>query len=451
MIGDHAAAWTDKAILRWIESEPLWSRAVHEIRASGCSAYLVGGSVRDALREQSGEDMDLAVDGNALALGRWLADRLGGAFFPMDRERDVARIVFPRGGRAYHIDLAGLRGRSILQDLAARDFTINALGLALTEPLGPLLDPTGGWADLQMGVVRMAYAEALVDDPLRMLRALRLSGSLGLALEPVTYAQIAAHCALIQRASSERVRDELMQLLALCCTEPLRQALDLGLLPLLLPTPNHASAMRGIQWLDALYDQMGVNGALSYRARLDRDWGEFFADGRPRRALVALAALVADAPAEELGLLGARLRLSGREQEHLRLTLAALNNEIWAVERPHWGPLDAHRYYRLYQQAGVDAAALAACRPTASANEGRFAAYLLWAWFEAHAQIVKPPALLRGDDLLNEFALTPGPRIGALLEGLAEAQASGRIATGDQARAYVREHLALERSKGCCV
>lgn len=443
-----AVAASGEAIQRWIASEPLWGRAVHELRASGAQVYLVGGSVRDALRAQPGDDMDLAVDGSALTLGRWLADRLGGAFYPMDRERDVARIVFARAGRAYHIDLAGLRGKTIPEDLAARDFSVNALGMALSEPLGPLLDPTGGWADLQRGVLRMASTQAFADDPLRMLRALRLSESLGMALEPATYAQIQAHCALILQISPERVRDELMQLLALGSTMPLQQALDLGLLLHLLPIPDRASALAGIQWLDALYHQVGQQGILPYKDQLRQAWDEPFADGRVRRALVALAAMVAQAPAEELDRLGARLRLSGREQEHLAFALASLSSELWEAGRPQLGPLDAHRYYRRYRQAGVDGAALAACQPGSSAAQIRAAGYLLWAWFEAHAQIVAPRRLLRGHDLLREFELAPGPCIGALLEALAEVQAQGCVATGEEARAYVRERLALERSKG---
>ncbi len=445
-MGDDRAC--SEAIQRWFDAEPLWGRALAALRASGSSVYLVGGSVRDALRGHPGDDMDVAVQGSAIQLGRWLADRLGGAFYPMDREHDVARIVFPCDAY-YHIDLAGLRGRTILQDLAARDFTINAMGVSLNDDLGILLDPTGGRADLAARVLRMAYADALRDDPARLLRALRLGAALGLELDPETCAQIQAQASLLEAVSPERIRDEFLAMLTLPTAEPILQALDLGLLPQIVPALSHEQALAGIRWLEALHRE-GLDGGVvaPYQAGVREAWRRSPVDGRQRGALVALAALLADVTTGALAGLGARLRLSGREWGHVRGVLACLQADIWTEGAQGLTRVAAHRYYRRYGEAGVDGAVLAACRPGAVLGVGRRAAYLLWAWFEAHSEIIEPPRLLQGHDLLREFGLEPGPRIGQILDALGEAQVEGRVRTGAQARVYVREILTTERSKG---
>ncbi len=445
-----------KAVARWLTAKPLWSRALAALRTCDLPVYLVGGSIRDALRGESGVDMDLAVDGSAvdggaISLGRWLADRLGGAFYPMDREHDVARIILDRDGPSYHIDLAGLRGKTILQDLAARDLTINAMGMALTAPLGPLLDPTGGRDDLARGLVRAAYPDAFADDPVRMLRALRLAGSLDMALDSDSYALIRAHRDMLKRVSAERIRDELFLMLALDTVMPLRHALALGLLERMLPVPEHNSALGGIAWIEALHagGRWDENGE-AHPEKVREAWRQPMVEGRLRGAIVSLAALVAEVPASKREGLGARLRLSGREQAHLKGILAALDDVLWASDREP-GPGAAHRYFRRYGEAGVDGAMLAAYRPGATQAHIRVVAYLLWAWFDAYTQIVEPPRLLQGHDLIQEFDLQPGPRIGRLLAVLAEAQAEGRVLSGEQAREYIRRLVALDKVKGNCI
>lgn len=442
-----------EAIQRWLDSEPLWSRALAALRASGIPVYLVGGSVRDALLGRSGHDMDVAVQGDAIALGRWLADRLGGAYYAMDREHDVARIVFHADadvaqGGPLHIDLAGLRGRTIVEDLAVRDFTINAMGLSLAEPIGPLLDPTGGQGDLAAGLLRTAYPSALDDDPVRMLRALRLRAALGLRLHPETRAQIERTREQLERISRERVRDEFLAMLALPTAAPIHEAHDLGLLPLVVPLLTAEAAAFGLGWLDALHSQGGRSQALApYWPPIQQAWQETMVEGRLRRALVALAALLAGLSASALAGLGARLRLSGREWGHLRGVLGALQEHLWAADDLELTPLEAHRYFRRYGEAGVDGAVLAVLRPGAAHATSQRASYLLWAWFMAHDRIVAPPRLLHGNDLIREFGLQPGPRIGRLLDALAEAQATGHVTNPPQARAYIASLISAS-SKG---
>ena len=142
---------------------------------------LVGGAVRDALlgRLRQHPDLDLVVSGDAIALARSLASRCGGSCVVLDRERCMARLVL----KGWTIDLARQIGTSLEADLMRRDYTINAIALPLA-PGAELLDPSGGLVDLAAGQLRAISEANLLEDPLRLLRGVRLAAELNLQLEP---------------------------------------------------------------------------------------------------------------------------------------------------------------------------------------------------------------------------------------------------------------------------
>ena len=138
------------------------------------------------------------------------------------------------------LDFNDFRAPDLAGDLAARDFTVNALAV----PLAPLLtagrarivDPTGGRADLHARRLRPAGPGVLTDDPLRALRAVRLEATLGLTLTPAGARAVRAAAPGLVRVSAERVRDEMVALLALSATgRALRRADRLGVLEAVLP------------------------------------------------------------------------------------------------------------------------------------------------------------------------------------------------------------------------
>ena len=148
---------------------------------AGEPAWLVGGAVRDRLLGRATDDVDIAVAGDPRGPARRIAKATGGAAFQLSHEFGGWRAV--GRGHAWHVDLVILRDGEITADLAARDFTINAMA----EPLagGELLDPHGGRADLDARRLRMVSPGALADDPLRTLRAIRLAVS-GSMIRPWT-------------------------------------------------------------------------------------------------------------------------------------------------------------------------------------------------------------------------------------------------------------------------
>jgi putative nucleotidyltransferase with HDIG domain len=171
-------------------------------------AWLVGGAIRDWLLGRSINDWDIVVDRDAIVLARALADRLQANVYVLDPERDTARVIM----RDAVIDVARLRADSLEGDLLDRDYTINTLAFDLATP-NRLIDPFEGQRDLEEGIVRAVSEQALINDPVRLLRGVRMSVTLSFAIDPITAGWIKKHSALIQSASAERVRDELLKIL----------------------------------------------------------------------------------------------------------------------------------------------------------------------------------------------------------------------------------------------
>ena len=160
--------------------------------------YIVGGRVRDLLLERPATDLDLVVEGDALELVRALALDQGGE-----------AVVHPRFGTATYrngtlrFDLATARTETysrpgvlpdvrpgpIEEDLARRDFTVNAMALRLSPPdAGTLLDRFGSRQDVEEGLIRVLHDGSFVDDPTRIMRAIRYEQRLGFQIEPSTLA-----------------------------------------------------------------------------------------------------------------------------------------------------------------------------------------------------------------------------------------------------------------------
>ena len=169
--------------------------------------------MRDALLGRPVHDLDFAVERNARAAARRVADSLKVAYYPLDVERDTGRVVAiqPDGSRQV-MDFALLQGADIYSDLSARDFTINAMALDLRHP-DQLIDPLGGAADLRSRQLRLCSATALEDDPVRILRGIRLASSLNYRLLPETLQRLRLALPGLPRVSPERVRDELFRIL----------------------------------------------------------------------------------------------------------------------------------------------------------------------------------------------------------------------------------------------
>ncbi len=229
----YAEDWPDWQI------PPGFQPVVDHLLAHREPIYAVGGAVRDTLlgRPHPLTDLDLALAGPVIPLARKVADALGWAFYPLDQERDVARLVdLRRPGTRLVCDLAALRG-TIQEDLRSRDFTVNALAVELRRDAPPrLLDVSQGRNDLAARLLRPVTAHSLLDDPVRMVRAVRLAAELDFTLAPEARRQIQGHASQVAQVTPERIREELWKALALPEPDDVVEAMrDLGLLSSLLP------------------------------------------------------------------------------------------------------------------------------------------------------------------------------------------------------------------------
>jgi len=264
--------------------------------------YLVGGAVRDLLRGAEAVDLDLAVEGDARSVARALAERLGGTVREHERF-GTATVQAPD----LTFDLATTRTESydepgalpqvaaapLSEDLRRRDFTVNAMAVALHgDDLGHLYDPHGGLRDLEVGALRVLHSGSFLDDPTRLLRAVRYETRLGFHMDDDTERDARAAIAedALSTVSGPRLRDELLDLLgeyeAPSAIERLRDlGVARGLHPALDPDPELvASASLGAAAIGA------------------------------DRGLASLAALVAGAPAELEAWVSA-LQLEARERD----------------------------------------------------------------------------------------------------------------------------------------
>jgi tRNA nucleotidyltransferase/poly(A) polymerase len=221
----------------------LADRVIAFIRDQERPAWLVGGYVRDRLLGRPSHDLDVVVSEDGVQLVRAVAAAFGGASFVLDSERDVGRAILrEESGGTIYVDVARMRVPGLMDDLALRDFTVNAIAmdLAVAAPGPRLFDPFDGRADLTRGLLRAVTEGAFRDDPLRMLRAVRLAVELGFRIEAATFSLIRRDAALIQGVSAERVRDELMRIL----TAPgaWRHLRLLNALGLLRPTLRESAA-----------------------------------------------------------------------------------------------------------------------------------------------------------------------------------------------------------------
>jgi tRNA nucleotidyltransferase (CCA-adding enzyme) len=216
------------SIAEELRAEPRFAHVLEAITEADDPSepvYVVGGAVRDALLGYPSYDLDLVVEGDVAAFARRLAARLGGRVQTHDTfgtaeifydggEIDVATArteTYPQPAALPEVEFATLE-----EDLARRDFTINAIAASLSEnDFGRLIDPHHGRADLAAGTIRVLHRGSFLDDPTRIFRAVRYENRLGFRMDEETeaLARTALEQSIAQHLSAERLRDELELLL----------------------------------------------------------------------------------------------------------------------------------------------------------------------------------------------------------------------------------------------
>jgi poly(A) polymerase len=498
--------------------------------AQNSRGYLVGGFIRDWLLERRTNDIDIAVSGDAVTIAREVAGEIGGRFVLLDPINEVARVVAikdkQRTGSSqnqelyraeWHFDFSPLT-EDIETDLAGRDFTINAMALELNQFITvnktakrssrkaanvltgaqsslKLIDPFSGKADLADRIVRGVSERVFEADPARLLRAVRLSAELDFTIEPDTEALISRYSQTVTVVPGERIREELLRLLALPrATHYLRYLDELGLLLALVP---ELADSKGVEqptthFWDVFDHSLQTVAAIEFLIR-ESDW-EFSNDdmlssapwsdmidehlslevssGSNRRVLLKLAGLLHDIAKpmtksiDDTG----RARFLGHTKQGAAMTASILERLRFSTRETrlveslvyyHLRPVQMaqeefpsqraiYRYFRDTGDASLDilvlalADFLASRGPLVSMEDWEKQCQLISYIIEEHGKQqtrVVPVKLIDGHDIMDALGLVPGPLVGKLLALVEEAHAGGELSTREEALALVQREL----------
>lgn len=429
--------------------------------------YLVGGAVRDLTLGRPVTDMDLVCD-KADETARALATSQNASRFQLSKKPMVPvcyRLV-RRSVPDDHIDIVQMQGGTILNDLAHRDFTINAMAIPIcqTGRLGEIIDPFGGLSDLQQQYIRVTGPDVLEKDPLRILRAVRFSAELGFTLTHETCRLISLYAEKIDQVAGERIWTELKQILLNQNSAAfIRQLDELGVLTRIFP---EIEAMKGCRQnayhhLDVWPHTMEV---LAHCEKIIHTPTDYFTQGAEtvkahlasghRTALLKLVAMLHDVGkpptrqvdgatgritfhghdqkgARMVGQIARRLRLSQVERTYLE-TLVATHLRVLFLADAQVKPSTRMRLFRELKENSLSliihgmADVLATRGPNASPAFRH--TYLSWAksTVAGFDQSTKPRLspqndLVRGKDLLS-MGMSPGPEMGKILSQIRQAQ-----------------------------
>jgi len=417
-----------------------------QAQAINLAVYLVGGIVRDLLLGRSGQDFDVVVEGDAIALAKRLAAEYGGRIvahsrfgtatwrFDEENEAFMRRLGLDAASRhpdlPRSLDLVSARSETYARpgalptvsfdglqpDLLRRDFTINAMALRLDAPhYGELYDDWGGLADLERGLVRVLHPLSFIDDPTRMYRAVRFEQRFGFQIEPATLGLLSEAIGYVEKVSGQRLRHELDLILSEEKAISMLKRLDaLSLLRAIHP---------GLTFSDEIGRRMaGVKESLpEHRWKLPSQFAHL-----PSRLALAYLAWLGDQPADQSRSVAERLRLPSAVCEALE-GIHALQKDLPGLA----GKPPSQVVRRLDK---VPLLALCAVRyfdlPSDSAS---LVPQYLDTW-----RHIRPT--INGDDLVR-MGIRPGPVYKKILEGLRAAWLDGKVTSVEEEQAYLKTLL----------
>lgn len=466
--------------------------------------YLVGGAVRDLFLSRLSPDFDFALPTGGIALARKIANTLKADFVALDDERDTGRVIVHENKSRIFLDFATYRGKNLEEDLRARDFTINAIAYNLQNDT--LIDPTDGAKDIHAKIIRACSVNSFVEDPVRILRAVRQAATFDFTIDKQTREWMNQAAGQIRNVSVERVRDEIFKILNGKRVSESIKALDmLGVLseimPELLKMKNVEQSLPHVfevwihtlsvleylekilfnlyeespknEFAEALQNQLG-----KFREPITKHFSESLNIDRPHRSILFFSALYHDVSkpdtktVEENGRIrffnhdvqGADVaaerarsfNLSNDEVERIHVIIKnhmRIHSFTSKLENQNEYPTRRaiYRFFHDAGKAGIDLILLALADMRGTRHKEltlkswniylEISRILLESYFEKPTEIVSPPRLIDGNELMKELDLQPSRLIGDLLEAIRENQAEGNIQTREQALEFAKEEL----------
>jgi poly(A) polymerase len=443
--------------------------------------YVVGGFLRDIYlkRSKQNPDIDFCIAHGAIAFGKSLARHLKSGFVVLDQEHGCCRLVVRAAGSTCTVDISDFRGPTLATDLVLRDFSVNTLCLPLSDivqhddPSKCMMDLYGGRQDMKRKRLRILYAKAFDDDPLRVLRAFSLAAMSGFVIEEEVLRAIARKKKLLAQVSGERIRDELFKILESDRAYEYLCALDAhGILEILFPEIRAMKRVKraGKDRLDVWQhtrDTVCQTELLCGRFMRSANIASYLrapvSGNRPMHALIKLAALLHDVGKprtfkyekgkisfyghERLGSrmvsdISRRLKLSNEEERLIsRITFLHLRPGYMAT----MPAVTARAIFRFFRDAGTGSAAILLL---ALADERATSGYavvekirpryerlmfrLIRLYFDRQNEQPQK-RFLTGHDIMRLGSMPASAAVGAILRELEELQAVKTVTTRAQA------------------
>ncbi|MBN19014.1 MAG: hypothetical protein CL758_06040 [Chloroflexi bacterium] len=461
--------------------------------------FLVGGAVRSILLEKKIKDIDIIVSGSSKKFSEYFAKTHDGKIIELDNVRGIYRVIFKTNLFSHAIDISPIN-KHINNDLKNRDFTIDSIAIDLIKGYKNLaaqnfIDPSNGIKDLNQKILRSNNEKIFENDPIRLLRAVRISTELGFEISNDTYKQIQKNSHLIKFIAAERIKDEFLKILSLQNSMNGVKLLDeLYLLSKIIPEIDEAKKITQpkehywdvfnhlIETIGALEKILDNNNANKFidryipRIKNEKEYfNEIIFEGHTRKTILKLVALIHDISKPETKTVekSGKIRFLGHDKIGAKKSIKILrklkmSNKsiefITSIIANHLRPTQMsqkhelpsnralNRYLRDLQGIAIDTLYLNLADYLSA--RGELLQEKEWA---EHCKLINHilnhlkaekeekilPKLVSGYDIMNVLSIKSGPKIGVILKKIEEAQINEYIKTREEALNIIKNQNSL--------
>ncbi len=456
-------------------------------RSRNLGIWLVGGVLRDIYFKLKKElvDFDFCVEKETLAVVKEFAKSISSKFITLDRSQESFRVVLKKRGKIYTYDFTGMRGESLKEDLALRDFAINTLAISLSKKKPKLIDYFQARKDIREKVIKVVKDEVIPQDPLRILRGFSFVANYAFKINAKTLKLMLKHKSLIKGVSKERINEELFKILTSNNSYKVIKVMDkLKIIDEFIP---EIIKMRGVGqgayhhldvWKHSLETLRQFELFFSKRLVKNKEivsyLNEEFAGQRRRIQIIKLACLLHDIGKPKAkkklkkktifhthekigrdltGEIADSLRLSLREKSILMKLIFWHLRPGYLADQVNPSRRAIYRFFRDTQEEGVAVILLSlsdwrATRGflTDAKKRKRHEGIMLKLVDKYFADKQKKPLprILDGYSIMKKFKIPSGPLVGVILQKVKEEQALGKISTKQEALKRAREIIERE-------
>ena len=428
-------------------------------------AYIVGGSIRDIILGRIPLDYDIAVLGNPEKFAKKIAVKKSDHIVEIGKkDHKIIRVI--SGNKIF--DISMVNGNTIEDDLLRRDFTINAMAYSLASE--KIIDSTGGMKDIADKKIRMVSDTAFDRDPVRLIRAYRMGASLDFEIDANTVSVIRKNAKLIKNSAGERIRLEFLKILQTPKSHYfISQMADTGLLFAIFP---ELTKLRGcFQNRFHQYDVFEHTMRAFFRLENILDNKIIHTIDKNTASLLKFAILLHDVGkplaksvdsegdvhfyghgrkgAEITKKISSRIKLSAKEEYFIDFIIRNHVNPLHLFIAKSKGRLTNKVITRFFIKYGDNTPYLllhSIADMKGKGNKGKeefieFAKNMISIFFSEFMPRKKMPPLVTGNDLINEFGLSPSPLFKKILSNVEEARLSNKINTRQEALLLVKKLL----------